>query len=134
MNALKYYGYLILNLQLMSGFIYSYHYLHRHIIIDHVMLFMILVVLFANLTFFISTFIKIQSFRSVFSIIISVICISIATIHFNRNGVDFNFSDLLLIILYSIIRLLLYITTPIAVCIELFLRWKINKNSSIAKN
>lgn len=125
MKTLKIFGWLTLNIQVLIGLIFSYHYLHRHIIIDNFLLFLILVLIFSNIFFGCLKFIKIYSLRAFISIVISAFCFVLIIVKFNRLEVEFNMDDLLLIFLYIIIRLLLYITTPVFLLFEIFLRHRL---------
>ncbi|ENX53062.1 MULTISPECIES: hypothetical protein [Acinetobacter] len=118
----SYLGWGLLNLQLTIGFAYSYDYFHRHIIVDHVLAFTLLVIFIANLFFFFTKFIKNYSLRAFISIIFSSVLVSILFIQLNREDANFIVSDVLLLFGYMMLRMLLYITTPIALVVEFFLK------------
>lgn len=117
-------GRIVLNFQLIVGFVYSYDYFQRHFIVDHVLLFTICVVVVSNLLFSRFKFIQYYSLRAFVVIFLSSFFISIFFISFNRDFYNFSVSDLFLIPLYLFFRLLLYITTPVAIGMELFFKIK----------
>lgn len=117
-------GWMVLNLQLIVGFVYSYDYFHRHFIVDHVLLFTICVVVVSNLLFSIFKSIQYYSLKAFVIIFLSSFLISIFFISFNRDFYNFSVSDLLVISLYLFLRLLLYVTTPIVIGIEVWFKIK----------
>ena len=122
---------IVLNLQLLVGVIYSYDYFHRHMIVDHVLLFSLSIFTLSNAVFFLLRKIKLFSLRAFISILLSSFFLTITFIAFNRGSFQFEAPDLLLILLYLILRLLLYITTPLAVIFEVYLNFK--NTSSVPK-
>lgn len=117
-------GWIVLNIQLLIGLAYSYDYFHRHLIVDRVLLFSIAVIALANLLFFIFKKIKFFSLRSLLSILISSFSMTVVFTILNRDSVQFETIDLVLILLYLVLRLLIFITTPIAMLIEAYLRYR----------
>lgn len=117
-------GWIVLNIQLLIGLAYSYDYFHRHLIVDRVLLFSIAVIALANLLFFIFKKIKFFSLRSLLAILISSFSMTVVFTILNRDSVQFEAIDLILILLYLVLRLLLFITTPIAMLIEAYLRYR----------
>ncbi len=113
-------AWILVNIQLVLGFIYSYDYLHRHIIIQHVFLFIISVIIFSNILFYLMKKIRLYSMRAFLAIIISSFTLSIFFIIFTHDFPKFTLNSFLMIFLYLIIRLLLFITTPIMIILELF--------------
>ncbi|AMW80328.1 hypothetical protein AMD27_03865 [Acinetobacter sp. TGL-Y2] len=117
-------GWIVLYTQLLIGLIYSYSYFHRHLIVNKVLLFCVAVVGLSNLLFFLFSKIKYFSIRSFLSIIISSVVLTVLFTILNRDSVQFEAIDLVLISLYLVLRLLLFITTPIAMLIEAYLRYR----------
>ena len=107
-------GWIVLYTQLIIGLIYSYSYFHRHLIVNKVLLFCVAVVGLSNLLFFLFSKIKYFSIRSFLSIIISSVVLTVFFTILNRDSVQFEAIDLVLISLYLVLRLLLFITTPIS--------------------
>ncbi|WP_151775843.1 hypothetical protein [Acinetobacter colistiniresistens] len=118
----SYLGWGLLNLLLIIGFAYSYVYFHRHIIVDHVLAFTLSVIFIANIFFFFTKFIKNYSLRAFISIIFSSVVVSILFIRLNSEDANFIVSDVLLLFGYMMLRMLLYITTPLVFLIEFFLK------------
>ena len=134
MKNLALLGWCLLNIQLIVGFTYSYDFLHRHIIINNVLPFILLVFIFSNLLFHILQFIKLYSLRAFIVIICSASLMAILIITVNEKGVALTkdniinlVESLFILMLGSIFQLLLVITTPVTVVIELFARWKLKK-------
>lgn len=117
-------GWIVLYTQLIIGLIYSYSYFHRHLIVNKVLLFCVAVVGLSNLLFFLFSKIKYFSIRSFLSVIISSVVLTVLFTILNRDSVQFEAIDLVLISLYLVLRLLLFITTPIAMLIEAYLRYR----------
>lgn len=125
MNYLKkYFGLIVLNTQLIIGFSSFYSYLTRHIIVNNVFLYVVLVVIFSNLIFLGLKFIKFESIKSLLSIIISSVLLGLLFLKFSKSEAHFVPKDLVIIFLYLFVGLRLYITTPIAILIEVLLRRK----------
>lgn len=119
----KYFWWIVLNIQLVIGIAYSYDYFHRHIIVNYVLFFMIILVILANIFFKITNFIKIKSLRSYLSIIISAFIVGVAAIKNNNSMASFDYMSFSLLFLYINLRLLVFITTPIVILIEIVLHY-----------
>ena len=117
-------GWIILNLQLVVGFIYSYNYLHRHIIVHNVFLFIISVFLLSNVLFFLMRKLEFYSLRAFLSILASSFMLTLIFIMLGQDFPKFTFNSILIILAYINIRLLLFITTPIAMFTEVILYYK----------
>lgn len=117
-------GWIVLNIQLLIGLVYSYSYFHRHLIVDKVLLFCVAVIALSNLLFFLFNKIKYFSIRSFLSIQISSGLLTVLFTIWNRDSVQFELMDFVIILLFLVLRLLLFITTPIAMLIEAYLRYK----------
>lgn len=117
-------GWIVLNIQLLLGLVYSYSYFHRHLIVDNVFLFCVAVIALSNLLFFLFKKITYFSIRSFLSILISSGLLTVLFTIWNRESVQFEVLDFALILLYLVLRLLLYITTPVAMLFEAYLRYQ----------
>lgn len=123
----KYLGWLILYIQLIIGLFFSYGYLTRHLIVNNVAVFAILTIILSNLIFLILKGNNFYSIKAFFSILISGFIIAIPMMKYNKPEASFEPIHYGLVLGYLIIILKLYITTPVAIAIELFLKWKKKK-------
>lgn len=117
-------GLIVLNIQLLLGLVYSYSYFHRHLIVDNVFLFCVAVIALSNLLFFLFKKITYFSIRSFLSILISSGLLTVLFTIWNHESVQFEVVDFAIILLYLVLRLLLYITTPVAMLFEAYLRYQ----------
>lgn len=120
-------GFIILNLQLIIGFGFSFDYLARHLIVNNVAVFAIATFIFSNLTYLVFKGNILYSIKAFFSILISSLIVAVLVMKFNKPDTSFELIHFGLILGYLIIILKLHITTPIAIAIELFLKWKKKK-------
>lgn len=127
MNKIKIFWLSALNFQLIIGFFTCYNFLYRHIIINNVLLFIFCVFVLSNILFFLAKRPKFESLKIFFSITISSLLLMF--IFMEKRNISWNsslFSDLLLIIpaliFYTITLLKLYITVPLLIVFEVFLR------------
>lgn len=135
MKNLTLLGWSLLNIQLIIGFTYSYDFLHRHVIMYNVLPFILLVFICSNLLFHILKFIKLYSLRAFIVIICSASLMAILIIIINKKGVPLTKGNIInlveplfILMLGSIFQLLLFITTPVSLIIELFARLKLKKS------
>ena len=134
MKNLTLLGWCLLNIQLIIGFTYSYNFLHRHVIMHNVLPFILLVFICSNLFFHVVKFIKLYSLRAFIVIICSASLMAILIIIINEKGITLTkgniinlVESLFILMLGSIFQLLLFITAPVSLIIELFAHWKLKK-------
>jgi len=125
MNKIKFFWLSILNIQLLIGFFTSYSFLHRHIIIDNVLLFIFCIFISSNILFLLMSRIKLQSLKIFFSITVSSFLFMLLFMKKNNLSweVIFSYDAFLMIaasIFYTVTLLKLYITTPLLVIYEVF--------------
>ncbi|WP_151811831.1 hypothetical protein [Acinetobacter bereziniae] len=120
----KYVSYIVLNTQLLIGFIFSYNFIDRALIKENFSLFILLVFICSNILFFMGNFIKYFSVKAFLSIFISSFFITLIVLKFNKPEMELRPIDYALVMGYLIVILKLYITTPIVLIIEILLKKK----------
>ncbi|MFW1973080.1 hypothetical protein [Acinetobacter bereziniae] len=120
----KYVSYIVLNTQLLIGFIFSYNFIDRALIKENFSLFILLVFICSNILFFMGNFIKYFSVKAFLSIFISSFFITLIVLKFNKPKMELRPIDYALVMGYLIVILKLYITTPIVLIIEILLKKK----------
>lgn len=130
MNKFNFFWLSILNIQLLIGFFTCYGFLHRHIIVNNVLTFMFFVLFLSNILFLLIKKIKLQSLKIFLCIMISSFLFMLIFMKKRSISWDLIFSfDFLLtlsaLIFYTITLLKLYITTPLLIIYEIFIK---NKN------
>ncbi|WP_151714474.1 hypothetical protein [Acinetobacter bereziniae] len=120
----KYVSYIVLNTQLLIGFIFSYNFIDRALIKENFSLFLLLVFICSNILFFMGNFIKYFSVKAFLSIFISSFFITLIVLKFNKPEMELRPIDYALVMGYLIVILKLYITTPIVLIIEILLKKK----------
>lgn len=134
MNIYKYYGWVILNVQLIIGIVYSYDSLHRHLIIKNVLFFVVFMAILANIFFKLFYFIRVQSFRSYIAFVASAYIVSIIAILRRYSLLTLEASDLIILFVFIHSFLLIFFTTPISILVEILLNYfKRKKLSCISK-
>lgn len=123
MNIYKYYGWVILNVQLIIGIVYSYDSLHRHLIIKNVLFFVVFMVILANIFFKLFCFIRVQSFRSYIAFVASAYIVSIIAILRRYSLLTLEASDLIILFVFIHSFLLIFFTTPISILVEILLNY-----------
>lgn len=123
MNIYKYYGWVILNVQLIIGIVYSYDSLHRHLIIKNVLFFVVFMVILANIFFKLFYFIRVQSFRSYIAFVASAYIVSIIAILRRYSLLTLEASDLIILFVFIHSFLLIFFTTPISILVEILLNY-----------
>lgn len=118
----KYISWIVLNIQLVIGFLASYNLINRALIKENYFLFIILVFICSNLLLFIGKFIKYFSIKAFLSIVISSFLMALIVLNINKPEIELRPIDYALLLGYLIVILKLYITTPIAVITEILLK------------
>lgn len=118
----KYISWIVLNIQLVIGFLASYNFINRALIKENYFLFIILVFICSNLLLFIGKFIKYFSIKALLSIVISSFLMALIVLNINKPEIELRPIDYALLLGYLIVILKLYITTPIAVITEILLK------------
>lgn len=124
---IKYIGWIVLNIQLSIGFYVSFNFINRALIKENFSVYIILVFICSNLLFLMMHKLKYFSIRAFFSIIVSSFIIAVILIKFNNPTVNLKPVEYALILGYLLVIFKIYITTPIAIAIEFFLKWKKKK-------
>lgn len=120
----KYVSYIVLNTQLLIGFIFSYNFIDRALIKENFFIYILLVFICSNILFFMGNFIKYFSVKAFLSIFISSFFITLIVLKFNKPEMELRPIDYALVMGYLIVILKLYITTPIVLIIEILLKKK----------
>lgn len=120
----KYVSYIVLNTQLLIGFIFSYNFIDRVLIKENFFIYILLVFICSNILFFMANFIKYFSVKAFLSIFISSFFITLIVLKFNKPEMELRPIDYALVMGYLIVILKLYITTPIVLIIEILLKKK----------
>ncbi len=120
----KYVSYIVLNTQLLIGFIFSYNFIDRALIKENFFIYILLVFICSNILFFMGNFIKYFSVKAFLSIFISSFFITLIVLKFNKPEMKLRPIDYALVMGYLIVILKLYITTPIVLIIEILLKKK----------
>jgi FlaA1/EpsC-like NDP-sugar epimerase len=118
-------GWLVLNLQLLIAIIMTYDHLQRHLIGHNIFTFYILVVSGSNLLFYLFKKIKYFSLRALICILLASLISTVVVVKYNKLHTDLTLPmQYFLIIGYITIIFNLFVTTPLAILLEIILRWK----------
>ena len=121
-------GWVVLNIQLLIAVVTAYSLFSRHVIIDNTIVYFIFVVCFSNLLFLLLQKIKYFSIRSFISILVSALLMILLFLKYNKPEMPWlEPMHYVLAIIYIVIVFSLYITTPLAIILEIFLRWKMKR-------
>ena len=122
-------GWLVLNLQLLVAIITTYDHLQRHLIVHNIFTFYVLVILGSNLLFYLFKKIKYFSLRALICILLASLVSTIVVVKYNKPHTDLTvLTPYFLVIGYIIVIFNLFVTTPLAVLLEIILRWKQKQN------
>lgn len=113
----------MLNLQLLMGFVHCYGYLHRHLIVDHVLVFTISVIVCSNILFCLFKPIKNAAIKAFLAILIAAFFMLILFITVRQHFIAFELDVLLVLLLGVVLKLLLFISTPLFMVFELFCKY-----------